>query len=120
MICFVSKKLFRQIQTRRKESTSSVSLDILFLQVWYSNQMFDSMEHLVSDYAFNRIKKTEISFPSMPEKEVYSSLHLRGTPVPTEDQEMPRVYEPHGPRYKVTGRQSLSAGWPWTMHIALQ
>ncbi|XP_071106934.1 putative amine oxidase [copper-containing] [Haliotis cracherodii] len=74
-------------------------------QVWYANTLFPSLEDLLQKYEHNQINTTRVSYPSCDEKDLYSSLHLRGPTFPSEDLHMPRHFQPNGPRYKVRGNQ---------------
>ena len=80
-------------------------------KVWYASRLYESLPELMRLYEQGNINKTRVTMPSVAQKQLRSSLYLRGTPFPKEDLQKPRQFEPSGPRYTIDGNEIRYMNW---------
>lgn len=85
--------------------------------IWYSKQIFPSIDIFLQQYDSNIINKTRIPFPSEDEL-LFSSLMFRHPAVPDDQRRPPVQYEPDGPRYTVKGNQVSYMSWLFSHRIS--
>ncbi|KAH9505402.1 hypothetical protein Btru_057179 [Bulinus truncatus] len=86
-------------------------------KVYYSGQMYDSVEELVEGYNAGRIPKTRLQKPAQTDN-LFSTLNLRGEPMPPNPQRPPQQVEPDGKRYTVKDRQVKYLDWSFNFRMS--
>ncbi|XP_045216912.2 putative amine oxidase [copper-containing] [Mercenaria mercenaria] len=86
-------------------------------KIYYGNQMFNTVDELLRAYESGSVTKTQIPFPSIS-KELYSSMHRRGTLFPEEPLLPPTEFEPSGKRYSINGRHIKYMGWDFDVRMS--
>ena len=86
-------------------------------KVWYSNQMFDSLDELLVQYHAGTINKTRLSFPSEQDTKD-TGLAFRFPLVPEQPRRAPRQFEPDGPRYNVHGNEVTFLNWDFNFYVS--
>ncbi|CAG5130886.1 unnamed protein product [Candidula unifasciata] len=86
-------------------------------KVFYSGQLFDSLDDLAAQYKNGSISKTKVKKPTYDE-DIFSSLRRRGEPQPPKPQRPPRLVEPDGKRYSVKGKKVEYMGWSFHYRIS--
>ena len=69
-------------------------------KVFYSNQLFSSLDDFIDQYRCKPINKTRLDFPSKEER-LFSTLEFREPVFPEENKRPPIQYEPDGTRIKI-------------------
>ncbi|XP_046335328.2 putative amine oxidase [copper-containing] [Haliotis rufescens] len=83
----------------------------------YAGQEYASLDDLATQYRAGSIPKSKIPFPKNV-KDLKSSLHRRGNPVPIKPQRAPRMYEPDGKRYSVHHRHVEYMQWAFDFRMS--
>ncbi|XP_064608891.1 putative amine oxidase [copper-containing] [Liolophura sinensis] len=87
-------------------------------KVWYNQQLFNSMDDLVSAYENNKVEKIVMKFPQVDES-TFSTLNQRGEPFPSKPLRSPVQVEPDGKRYTIKGQHVEYMGWAFDYRMAL-
>ncbi|XP_071095335.1 putative amine oxidase [copper-containing] [Haliotis cracherodii] len=83
----------------------------------YSGKDYSSLDDLAKQYNISSTPKTQVPFPKL-DKDMFSTLNRRGTPVPTEPLRAPRMFEPDGKRYKVKHRSVEYMQWQFDFRMS--
>ncbi|XP_060572514.1 putative amine oxidase [copper-containing] [Ruditapes philippinarum] len=86
-------------------------------KIYYGNNMYNSVDDLVTAYDSGAISKTKIKFPTI-NKNWYSTMNRRGTLFPEEGLLPPREFEPSGKRYSIHGRHIKYMGWSFDVRMS--
>lgn len=87
-------------------------------KIWYNGQLFHSITEFVDRYFTDpTVKKLKLTFPKN-DKNLFSTLNLRGTTFPTTGQRRPYQTEPDGRRYSLTGTEVEYMGWKFTFRMS--
>lgn len=86
-------------------------------KILYGGSSFDNFEKLKEAYSYGSVRKTKIPFPENI-KEMYSSMHRRGTEFPKEPLMPPLEYEPSGKRYSIKGRHINYMLWDFDIRMS--
>ncbi|XP_060583933.1 putative amine oxidase [copper-containing] [Ruditapes philippinarum] len=86
-------------------------------KIYYGNNMYNSVDDLVTAYDSGAISKTKIKFPTI-NKNWYSTLNRRGTLFPEEGLLPPREFEPSGKRYSINGCHIKYMGWSFDVRMS--
>ena len=83
--------------------------------VWFRGETYKNFEEMAEKYS----KPPGTGEPPVFEnnKDLYSSLHHRGDPVPERNQRGPRSFMPDGRRYTVTGHHVEWQGWSFDFNM---
>ena len=76
-------------------------------KIYYNNKTYDTVEELMTAYDAG----SKMHFPAAKDKGVFSTYERRGDPQPKKPLRNPRVYEPDGKRYSVSGHHVEYMGW---------
>ena len=76
-------------------------------KVYYNNATYDTVQDLMAAYDAG----SKMRFPAPKDKGQFSTYDRRGDPQPKMPLRNPRVYEPDGKRYTVSGRHVEYMGW---------
>lgn len=76
-------------------------------KIYYNNKTYDTVEELMTAYDAG----SKMHFPAVKDKGVFSTYERRGDPQPKKPLRNPRVYEPDGKRYSVSGHHVEYMGW---------
>ena len=98
--------------------TGTTKADYKIVTVSYGEASFDTLEDLMTAYESDAVPKIKIPFPVNDEK-LFSSLHMRGDPFPTEPASKPIEFEPHGKRYSINGRHIGYLGWEMDVRMSI-
>lgn len=87
-------------------------------KVLYSGQLYDSLQELATQYRLQAaIPKTKVQYVHTT-KNVYSTLNLRGHPVPDPPQRPPHQVEPDGKRYSIEHRHVHYLNWDFNFRLS--
>ncbi|BFZ06497.1 hypothetical protein BsWGS_09536 [Bradybaena similaris] len=86
-------------------------------KVWYNDQIFDSLDDLISHYNNNSIAKTKVTKP-VNNDNLFSKLKLRGEPMPPKPQRPPVLAEPDGKRFSVKHKKVTYMGWSFHYRLS--
>ncbi|XP_055860313.1 putative amine oxidase [copper-containing] isoform X2 [Biomphalaria glabrata] len=86
-------------------------------KLWYAGQMFNSVGHLIDQYQNNKIHKI-VLHKLVDNAELFSSLQLRGDPVPQKPQRPPLQVEPDGKRYSLVNREVTYMNWKFNFRMS--
>ena len=92
------------------DMTSSDPKQWRILDVWYANQLFESLSVFLKAYSCQQINKTRIPFPT-GEESTFSSLEMRENQFPENGRRPPRQFYPDGPRFEVNGNSIKYMTW---------
>lgn len=84
--------------------------------VYYNEQLFTSVEDLVNKYDAGTIKKIRVPVPDEKAR-IYSTYKRRGPNVSDKPKQGPRMYEPQGRRYNITGHHVEYMGWKFNIRV---
>ena len=76
-------------------------------KIYYNNKTYDTVEELMTAYDAG----SKMHFPAAKDKGLFSTYERRGDPQPKKPLRNPRVYEPDGKRYSVSGHHVEYMGW---------
>lgn len=76
-------------------------------KIYYNNKTYDTVEELMTAYDAG----SKMHFPAAKDKGLFSTYERRGDPQPEKPLRNPRVYEPDGKRYSVSGHHVEYMGW---------
>ena len=89
-------------------------------KVYYNGRTVDTIDDLLFQYNSGNILKSFIPSPQFAnsgEKPLFSSLERRGIPQPQKPMRAPRMFEPDGKRFSVSGRHIKYMGWSFDFRI---
>ena len=84
--------------------------------VFYNNEVFESVESFVSSYESGKFTKVSQPAP-VGEGLLYSSLKRRGNIKPSSTEREPRQYEPDGKRYTAENNHVEYMGWSFDFRM---
>ncbi|CAG5119358.1 unnamed protein product, partial [Candidula unifasciata] len=99
------------------ETNSSDPSKWTIQKIWYHDQIFSSLDEFITKYNNNSIDKTKITKPVNSDK-LFSSLKLRGEPMPPKPQRPPMLVEPDGKRYSVKHKKVEYMGWSFYYRLS--
>ena len=76
-------------------------------KVYYNNATYDTVEELMAAYD----AESKMHFPAPKDNGRFSTYERRGDPQPKKPLRHPRIFEPDGKRYTVSGRHVEYMGW---------
>nr|KAI8744014.1 putative amine oxidase copper-containing [Biomphalaria glabrata] len=85
-------------------------------QLWYAGQVFHSVGQFVYQYK-DKINKI-VLHKLVDNAELFSSLQLRGDPVPQKPQRPPLQVEPDGKRYSLVNREVTYMQWTFNFRMS--
>lgn len=86
-------------------------------KVYYGNQLFNSVDDLKTAYEAGSVTETKVTFPTV-NRNLFSSVHRRGTLFPEKPLQPPREFEPTGKRYSINGRHIKYMGWEFDIRMS--
>ncbi|XP_041360403.1 putative amine oxidase [copper-containing] [Gigantopelta aegis] len=84
----------------------------------YAGDEFNNTDHFKSEYEAGNTKRLKTPFPEMS-RELFSSMNMRGDPVPVHPQQPPRLVEPDGARYTVKNRHIEYMQWQVDIRMSI-
>lgn len=86
-------------------------------KVYYNGMTFDTISDLVFQYDSNNIEKSSIPAPRVQDEPLFSSYARHGIPQPQKPMRAPRMFEPGGKRFSVSGRHIKYMHWSYDFRI---
>lgn len=86
-------------------------------KVWYNQKVFNNLEELGNAYRSGKVEKLHFRFPKV-DKNLFSTLNLRGDPFPKKQQRRPFQTEPDGRRYTISGQRIKYMGWSFNYRMS--
>ncbi|XP_067664957.1 putative amine oxidase [copper-containing] [Haliotis asinina] len=83
----------------------------------YAGQRFLSIDEFISKYNSGEIIKHKKPFPKIT-RDLFSTLHRRGEPVPELPKRPPKFYEPDGKRYRIVRRHVEYMQWKFDFRMS--
>lgn len=96
--------------------TSQLPEEWSIAQIWYANQLFESLEGFVQQYKDGVINKSRFKFPS--EESSFGTMGLSDDPHPEDGSRGPRQYSPDGPRYTIHGDNIRYMRWSFNYSVS--
>ena len=86
--------------------------------VFYANQFYRDLEELARLYNEKSINVTRTNYPNQPESELYSSLHMKGDPFPSDGKPPPVSTLYQGIRFNVVGNKVEYLRWKFFLRVS--
>ncbi|XP_075070362.1 diamine oxidase [copper-containing]-like isoform X2 [Mixophyes fleayi] len=84
-------------------------------KIWYNGQYFDSVKELIRKYEMNEL--TTLRIQEFTKEDPYSTFMPRGEFKTKTDIHGPKICEPQGKRYRVSGNYVEYTGWSFAYRI---
>ena len=89
-------------------------------KVYYNGMTYDTIDDLLFQYNNDNIQKSVIPAPKVVydgDEPLFSSYVRRGAPQPQKPSRAPKVFEPDGKRFSISGRHVKYMGWSYDFRI---
>lgn len=89
-------------------------------RVYYSGEMYESIDFLMDRYNLNLPARSFIAAPKLQydgNTPLFSSFARRGNPQPQKPMRPPRIFEPDGQRFSITGRHVKYMSWSFDFRM---